>query len=212
MSGLPTHIFGKDNVMKILSLTLLLMASMAFVLLGCSDNSAPLVSPTDQSAQTAAPLEKSNKVDFTFTDRNIGFDHNPQMWVAGRTMHMKNVQAFEDVQANDTRVTGEMEHYLSVSFNVVTGEGPCHGSWTLRPYDKTVGGVWEGTYEGYRSKTNDPSGFIFALPLKVVGHGRGGSIDGMQAKMTITLTVLTNANYYPLPIYWSGTDGTGYIK
>ena len=41
--------------MKTLSLALLLMASMAFVLLGCSDNSSPLVSPTDPvlQAQTA---------------------------------------------------------------------------------------------------------------------------------------------------------------
>jgi hypothetical protein len=42
--------------MKTLSLALLLMASMAFVLLGCSDNSSPVVSPTDQvlSSPTAS--------------------------------------------------------------------------------------------------------------------------------------------------------------
>ncbi|MBP1648394.1 MAG: hypothetical protein H6Q30_1839 [Bacteroidetes bacterium] len=34
--------------MKILSVALVLMASLAFVLLGCSDNSSPVVSPTDQ--------------------------------------------------------------------------------------------------------------------------------------------------------------------
>ena len=34
--------------MKILSCALLLMASMAFVLLGCSDNSGPIVAPKDQ--------------------------------------------------------------------------------------------------------------------------------------------------------------------
>ncbi len=54
MSGLPTQIFGKDNVMKILSLTLLLMASMAFVLLGCSDNSAPIGAPTDQAGLSSS--------------------------------------------------------------------------------------------------------------------------------------------------------------
>ncbi len=36
--------------MKALSCALLLMAGLAFVLLGCSDNSAPIVSPTDQDS------------------------------------------------------------------------------------------------------------------------------------------------------------------
>jgi hypothetical protein len=35
--------------MKVLSLALLLVVSTAFVMLGCSDNSAPIVSPTDQT-------------------------------------------------------------------------------------------------------------------------------------------------------------------
>jgi len=35
--------------MKLLSVAVLLMASLAFVLMGCSDNSAPLVSPTDRA-------------------------------------------------------------------------------------------------------------------------------------------------------------------
>ncbi len=39
--------------MKLLSLILLLFASMAFVLLGCSDNSAPIVAPSDQALSTA---------------------------------------------------------------------------------------------------------------------------------------------------------------
>ncbi len=38
--------------MKILSLALLLMASMAFVLAGCSDISAPVASPTEQTSST----------------------------------------------------------------------------------------------------------------------------------------------------------------
>jgi hypothetical protein len=39
--------------MKILSCALLLMASLAFVLLGCLDNSSPIVVPTDQAVSTA---------------------------------------------------------------------------------------------------------------------------------------------------------------
>jgi hypothetical protein len=48
--------------MKVLSVALLLMASMAFVLLGCSDNSSPVVSPTGQvlnSPNTSTGLAKA---------------------------------------------------------------------------------------------------------------------------------------------------------
>jgi hypothetical protein len=46
--------------MKTLSLVLLLMASMAFVLLGCSDNSAPVVASTSVSDHPSTPLMKSS--------------------------------------------------------------------------------------------------------------------------------------------------------
>jgi hypothetical protein len=46
--------------MKILSLALLLMASMAFVLLGCSDNSAPIVASTDAHQNGPASLMKTS--------------------------------------------------------------------------------------------------------------------------------------------------------
>ena len=48
------HIIRKGKVMKVLSLALLLMASVAFVLLGCSDNSGPVGAPTDQALSTGA--------------------------------------------------------------------------------------------------------------------------------------------------------------
>lgn len=188
------------------------MASLAFVLLGCSDNSGPIVGPKDQAAKAPASLEKSNKVDFTFTEKNTKLILPPaKMWTAGRVLQIRDVHAFEAITATDPRVTGTFEHYLSLSLDVVTGEGPCHGSFTLTPDPAIVGegAVWQGTYEGYRSKTSDP--LVFTLPLKLVAHGRGGNIDGMQAEMTITLTVLTNETYYPAPIYWWGTNGAGTI-
>jgi hypothetical protein len=40
--------------MKILSVALLLLASLAFVVLGCSDNSAPIVAPSDEALSTSA--------------------------------------------------------------------------------------------------------------------------------------------------------------
>jgi hypothetical protein len=65
MSGLLHQLIEKGKVMKLLSLALLLMASMAFVLSGCGENADPLVSPTDQSLsmqRTGAPLAKVGPV------------------------------------------------------------------------------------------------------------------------------------------------------
>ena len=205
--------------MKAMSFVLLLAASTVFVLTGCSDNSAIPVSPTDQGVQTPASLEKSNKVDITFVEHNIPPAVPAKMWVAGGVLQIRDAHAFEAVDAGlGSPVTGTMEHFLSLSLDVVTGEGPCHGSFTLTPDPAIVGegAVWVGKYEGYRSKTTDPS--VFALPLKLVAHGRGGNIDGMQAKMTVTLNVLVwvgdpNPSYppYPAPYYWFGTNGAGTI-
>ena len=195
--------------MKTLSVVLLLLASVAFVLVGCSDNSAVPVSPTEQLAAPAS-MEKSDKAYFTCTEEHDFYDlASARIWQAGGILQMRNVHAFEDVTASDSRVTGRMEHYLSLSLNVVTGEGPCHGSWTLVPSDPNVTGVWEGTYEGYRSRTENS--YVFTLPLKLEGHGRGGSIDGMKSSMKITLIVLTAPAIFPAPYDWSGLDGTGII-
>jgi hypothetical protein len=46
--------------MKTLSLVLLLMASMAFVLLGCSDSSAPIVASSDAQHNASASLLKTS--------------------------------------------------------------------------------------------------------------------------------------------------------
>lgn len=54
-------IIRKGSVMKALSFALMLMASLGFVLLGCSDNSAPVAGPTDQaitSSSSVADLAK----------------------------------------------------------------------------------------------------------------------------------------------------------
>jgi hypothetical protein len=53
--------------MKTLSLVLLLVASLAFVLLGCSDSSAPIVAPADQGASVGS-VNRLSKV----TQRDIG--------------------------------------------------------------------------------------------------------------------------------------------
>jgi hypothetical protein len=200
--------------MKTVSLALLLMASMVFVLMGCSDDSALPVSPTYQAVQPPASLEKCNNVAVPFSLHSAKeLTGEGKMWYAGGKLHMKKFGVTEAVQTSDTRVAGKMKHYLSLTVDLVTGEGPCHGSFTIMPDDPTVKGVWEGTYEGYRHKTKDP--YVFELPLKAVGHGKGGTINKMKLSLTIILKVITSPTNPPappqVPIFWSG-DGLAFIK
>jgi hypothetical protein len=207
MSGLLIRNIRKGKAMKTVSLALLLIASMAFVLLGCSDNPGP-AAPTDQATQAPVSLGKSNNVEFTLTSSPIWVDPQPDITIAGRTLHMKNVGVWDLVLASDARVAGIMKHSLSLVVDIYTGEGPCHGLWTSEPAGAN-GGMWEGTYEGYRSRTGDP--FVFTLPLKMEGRGKGGNIDGMQLFSTPTLTVYTDLAHYPVPTGWHAV-GEGFIK
>jgi len=197
--------------MRPLSFVFLLMAGLAFVLVGCSDNSAVPVSPTDQSVQMPVSLGKSTNVPFELISSfpiEVPADILPYLKIAGRTLHMKDVPIVDLVTASDSRVSGRMEHLLSLKLDSETGEGPCQGSWTSEPVG-AGGGKWVGTYEGFRSGTADK--YVFTLPLKMVGHGRGGTIDGMQLFTNATLLVSTDPDHYPLPTGWLAT-GTGIIK
>jgi hypothetical protein len=193
--------------MKKIRTAFILFAFLFLTILGCSDQSPSPVAPLEQSS-----LNKAIITEYTLTTSPAPFTANPAdyIFMAGRTLHMKNYPVVDNVVASDPRITGRMEHVLSLKLDVVTGEGPCNGSFKAYPDPSvTNGGYWEGTYEGYRSKTDNP--YVFTLPLKLVLHGRGGTIDKMQAFAEATLTVYTNAEYYPLPIYWTA-EGTGFIK
>jgi hypothetical protein len=190
--------------MKTLSLVLLLMASMAFVMSGCSDNSATPVSPADQSVP--ASLGKAIITDFTVTKHfPVGLTGEGDVkLVPGGKWQLKNLGVIEQVLASDPLASGIMKHYLSATMDAITGEGPVNGSFVMTPAgDAAGGGVWEGTYQGYRSKS---TGIYFTLPLKVVGHGKGGTIDGMQFFEETVITAWGTP-----PEGWWGT-GTGFYK
>ena len=192
--------------MKTILSAFALFAFIFLVMLGCSDQLQSPVAPAEQSS-----LNKVTITEFTFTNSPLPFTANPYdyMNIAGRTLHMKDYPVTDIVIAADPRVNGRMEHILSLKLDTVTGEGPCNGSFKLYPDPEVDGGYWEGTYQGYRSKTDNP--YVFVLPLKLVAHGRGGTIDGMKGFMEANLTGYTNPDYYPLPIYWTGV-GTGELK
>ncbi len=137
--------------MKILSFALLLMASVAFVLVGCSDNSVVPVSPTDQSLQGSPPLAKKVVTGLTMYHFPVADPVNPEIrLVPGGIWHLKNVELHEAVSVtyeDGTVEPGAMVHYLSSTMNAA-GEGPVQGSFIIT---MASGGVWEGTYQGYRS-------------------------------------------------------------
>jgi hypothetical protein len=168
------------------------------------------MAPTDQAAQQPASLEKSIVTNFTFTHSPIGLTgEGSVVLVPGGKWQIKKYGVTEEVNLlnpspnPDPLVSGIMVHYLSATMDAITGEGPVHGTFTLTPTADVGGGVWEGTYEGYRSKTSTPN--VFALPLKVVGHGRGGTIDGMKLREESLLTA-----YGTPPTYWTGVGEGSY--
>lgn len=192
--------------MKTLRNAVVLVVVAGFSVIGCNENLNSPVVPTDQPTPAQGSLAKFNHATSAFSLNSLKqLTGEGDLWYGGGQLHMKKFGVWEDVQTSEPRLAGRMNHYLSLTVDVATGEGPCNGSFTIYP-DAVGGGVWEGTYEGYRSATNDP--YVFTLPLKAVGHGKGGTIDRMEMSMTITLTVRTSPTNPPappqVPIFWGG--------
>lgn len=191
--------------MKGLKYFLFLLVLLSFLLLSCTDKSQSPVSPVDQHNS----LQKAVVTNFTFTDYPIAEPVGGTITLTpGGKWQVKKIEVLEMFASSDQLVNGIMKHYLSLSIDAESGEGPCHGSWTITPTADVGGGVWEGTYEGYRSKSSVSGEWV--LPLKVEGHGRGGTIDGMQVKATSTLIVRADGPT-TLPTSWAGS-GEGFYK
>jgi len=186
--------------MKTTKFLFVLLAFVGLLLVGCSDELHSPVTPIDQSS-----LEKVIITNFTFSHFPIGLTGEGTVKLVGENWILKDVGVIELITCSDPLVAGTMTHYLSGKMNAVTGEGPVHGNWTLVPQANTEGGVWEGNYTGYRSKMPG-SDTLFVLPLKLVGHGRGGTIEGMQTSYNTTITAWGTP-----PVGWYGS-GEGFYK
>ena len=71
--------------------------------------------------------------------------------------------------------------------------GPAWGKFSVQ---LDAGGSWEGTWNGIRQKTGAS---LWVADLRVVGHGLGGNVDGMQLKCNEIITAVT-----PIPIVYKG--------
>jgi hypothetical protein len=192
--------------MKMLKCVAVLLAFGGLMLVGCSDETQSPVGSTEQSS-----LEKAIITNFTFYNFPIAPPTGGTITLTpGGIWQVKKIEVLERFTSSDPVADGIMKHYLSLSIDAVTGEGPCHGSWTITPTNPTStgGGVWEGKYEGYRSKSVVPG--EWTLPLKVEGHGKGGSIQGMQVFANAVLTVRADGPT-TLPTSWTGI-GEGFYK
>jgi len=189
--------------MKTLKVAIGLIAVVGLALQGCADGPASSVAPADQPVHGVAPLGKAVLTNFTFQHQPTNIIDLGVVKLVGGNWVMKEIGVEEVVVSDDPLVAGTMIHYLSGTMDAVTGEGPVHGKLTLTPAADVGGGVWEGTYKGYRSKAD---GIYFRLPLKVVLHGRGGTIDGMQVFEESLITAWGTP-----PEGWYGV-GSGFYK
>lgn len=192
--------------MKTLKCVLVLFAFVGLFLLGCSDKTQSPVAPIDQSVQEQISLEKCITTHFTVTLHYPVqiLDPGEVKLVRGKWI-LKKVVILERMNTTNSLVTGNMVHSLSAIMDNTTGEGPVWGTFTSTPDANVGGGVWKGVYTGWRSK-KPGSDTLFTLPLKIIGHGKGGALRGMNLFLNDVITAWGTP-----PVGWYG-GGEGYIK
>jgi hypothetical protein len=193
--------------MKTVSLAFLLVASLAFVLTGCSDSSAPVAAPTNQGVQAQGSLEKNSMREFNATMYPTGvlpegFTNTPD----GKTIARGLMQTIMfNVTYPDGRTdlpdflsgTGVLEVNFTLDF--AAGVGESWGQCTLPR--ETFGGEWKFSWHG--KATLGPEGWI--IPLNELGHGNGGALTGMKVTFDHTITAAADLSS------WSGA-GNGVIN
>lgn len=186
--------------MKTTKFLFVLFSFTVLWLAGCSDELQSPVTAIDQGI-----MEKIIITNFTFSHFPIGLTGEGTINLVGENWILKDVGVIELITCSDPLVGGTMTHYLSGKMNAVTGEGPVHGNWTLEPNANSEGCIWQGNYTGYRSKMAG-SDTLFTLPLKLVGQGKGGTIEGMKTSFNTTITAWGTP-----PVGWYGS-GDGFYK
>ena len=124
------------------------------------------------------------------------FTGNPiQPCPPGTNVHVRVATAETDVLADDPRFTGRLYYTLNYNFKP-DFTGTAWGTWSLEV--ATCEGVWEGVWNSKRTLLPDepgPAGMgIWIGKMKLVGHGRGDCVDGLQMKGTEIATT-----YTPIP-------------
>lgn len=203
--------------MKTLNCVAILLAFSGLLLFGCSDQATQPVSPTDQSVQGSGPLAKKDVVNFVTYNFPVEVVGGTTWQTPGDIWHVKDKEVHEGVitkYEDGTKELGTSINILSMTLDA-EGEGPVHGSFTMT---MESGGVWNGTYTGYRSYAppapaypTDPdfptlpfpsSLFVFEAPLKIIAHGTGGNIDGKKLSGICVIRTfgVPSAYYYGITV------------
>jgi hypothetical protein len=206
--------------MKPTGFALLLLAVLAFVAAGCTDNSTEPLAPSDQSANVPGALEKKVVREFSgtmwqnFADPNFLIDPgvtkvlpNGKVFVKGVVQKVVCAAAFTD--GGTDLFSGNAVVELNGLADPVAGVGEFWGKATITPAaPEARGGVWKLTWRG-KGKLGplvglDPP-YGWTIPLKEGGEGKGGALHGMELSMDNTIS--SSADF----TIWTGAY-SGYIK
>jgi hypothetical protein len=183
-----------------MSITKFLIALLAFVeilMIGCSDEPQLPVTPIDQGTLNKVTIINITALSYPTAIIDPGEQHIADGNLIGRNV----IIAVRWDSENDFV---DANGILTLNYNVdaITNEGQWWGTLTLTPDEPAIGGEWDITWNGRSTKTGESE---WTLPLHMVGHGIGGSIDGMHLQVTNTVV-------YHQPFgFWLG-NVDGFIK
>ena len=183
--------------MKTTKFLLVLFSFVGLWLAGCSDEPQSPVTPKDQVS-----LEKVTIIDITALSYPTAIIDPGEQHLADGNLIGRNV--IVAVRWNSDNDLVDANGILTINYNVdaVTNEGQWWGTLTLTPDEPAIGEEWDITYNGRSTKTGESE---WTLPVNMMGHGNGGSIDGMHLRVTNTIV-------YNVPFgFWLG-NVEGYIK
>jgi hypothetical protein len=161
---------------------------------GCSDQT---VSPLDSNHKNVAETGSLGKVyitNFTGVDSPVRLIDPGTEKLAGRKWIIKEVVIEARADSEEELVTGVLIIVANETLDFYTGEGPVYGKFTLTPDIDVDGGIWEGTWHGQRVRTDESEWKAY---VKLVAHGKGGTIHGMKlfADETVTTWALRQTGY-----------------
>ncbi len=111
---------------------------------------------------------------------------------AGSRIQTRGLIVQDRWESSDPRATGNNTVEHNAAFDA-DGTGQAWGTFSLAV---DTGGVWQGTWNATRSFVEDH----WVSSLRAVGHGRGGSVEGLVLKLDAQIVT-----YTPMPIAYIGT-------
>jgi hypothetical protein len=189
--------------MKPVDFVLLLIAVLAFVLVGCSDRSVQPVSPNEQAVGAPPGLAKSTQTPFYGTmwqdvlDPGFlvdpGVIKNPDGKTTIKGVQQKAICAATfpagatDLFSGNAIIT--LDGIASTNADYTAGEGFFYGKATVTPTNGG-GGVWKLSWHAKGTLGPFPAGlppavgsFGWIIPLKEEGPGVGGTLTGKHIFM-----------------------------